>query len=267
MAAQQKQSIFAGSMSFFSIVIICRDAGHVIGETLRSVQGLSDDILLYDNGSTDDTLAIASTFTVRIEKGTWEGYGGTKNKANALAKHDWILNLDADESADERLKSFLQQWEPEQEHIVYKVKRRNFLGNMEVRFGVWGRDHIIRMFNRKLVKWNDAAVHEIPEMPTGTVIHEMDGAILHRTMKDETEYAEKTEKYAALSAAQYMRTGKHPSLIKEYLSPVFSFFRNYILRLGFLDGKAGFTCAKMTSRYTRLKYSGLRSLYNANRRR
>lgn len=253
-------------MNQFSIVIICRDAGHVIGETLRSVQGLTDDILLYDNGSTDDTLAIATTFPVRIEKGSWEGYGATKNKANALAKYDWVLALDADESADERLRSFLRQWKPEQEHIVYKVKRRNFLGDKEVRFGVWGRDHIIRMFNRKTVKWNDAAVHEMPEMPAGTMVHEMQGTILHRTMKDEKEYAEKTEKYAALSAAQYMRMGKRPSLIKTYLSPAFSFFRNYILRLGFLDGKAGFTCARMAYRYTHLKYSGLRSLYLANRR-
>ncbi len=250
-------------MSTFSIVIICKNAAPVIADTLRSVQGLTDDVLLFDNGSTDATLEIASDFQVRIETGTWEGYGATKNKANMLARHDWILGLDADESLSPELQQYLRNFEPSGNHIVYRVKRRNFLGNKEVRFGEWGKDRIIRMFNRKHTSWNDALVHELPEMPAGTVMQGLPGALLHKTMRDEQEYAQKTGHYASLRAAQYFRSGRKASRLKEWFSPAYTFFSNYILRLGFLDGKAGLTCASMSARYTRLKYAGLRALWRS----
>lgn len=250
-------------MSTFSIVIICKNAAPVIADTLRSVQGLTDDVLLFDNGSTDATMTIAADFQVRIETGSWEGYGATKNKANALAVHDWILGLDADESLSPELQQYLLNFEPGRNNIVYRVKRRNFLGHKEVRFGEWGKDRIIRMFNRTYTHWNDALVHELPEMPAGTEVQDLPGALLHKTMRDETEYAQKTAHYAALRAEQYFRSGRKASRLKEWFSPAYAFFNNYILHLGFLDGKAGYTCASMTARYTRLKYAGLRALWRS----
>lgn len=251
-------------MSTFSIVIVCKNAAPVIADTLRSAQGLTDDVLLFDNGSTDDTLRIAEGFSVRIEKGSWDGYGATKNKANALALHDWVLNLDADESFSPELQQYLRSWKPEHPHIVYRIKRRNFLGMQEVRHGEWGKDRIIRMFNRTHTRWNDALVHELPEMPAGTEVRDLPGSLLHKTMRDEQEYAQKTAAYAALRAMQYFKAGKKATFTGIWLSPAWAFFSNYILRLGFLDGKAGFTCARMTARYTRLKYTGLRELIKTN---
>lgn len=119
------------------------------------------------------------------------------------------------------------------------------------------------MFNRTYTRWNDALVHELPEMPAGTEVQDLPGALLHRTMRDETEYAQKTARYATLRAEQYFRSGRKASRLKEWFSPAFAFFSNYILRLGFLDGKAGYTCASMTARYTRLKYAGLRALWHS----
>src|SRR5258706_1819375 len=95
-------------MQLFSVVIICKDEADVIGNTLQSLQGITDDIVLYDNGSTDATIEIAKQFNVNLRRGNWEGFGKTKMKAIALAKYDWILNLDADEAIDEELKQTLR---------------------------------------------------------------------------------------------------------------------------------------------------------------
>src|SRR5258705_971239 len=109
-------------MQPFSIVIICKNEADIIAHTLQSLQGLSDDIIVYDNGSTDGTTAIIQQHHIRFHQGTWEGFGKTKNKASALAKYDWVLSLDADESPDEELKRTLKGLDPASNSTVYEIK-------------------------------------------------------------------------------------------------------------------------------------------------
>jgi hypothetical protein len=66
--------------------------------------------------------------------------------------------------------------------------------------------------------------------------------------------------YASLNAQKYFRQGKKSSWGKQWLSAVFSFLQNYIFRSGFLDGKPGFDSARITARYTFLKYAKLKEL-------
>lgn len=245
----------------FSVVIICKNEAGIIGRTLQSLQGLSDDIVVYDNGSTDNTAAVAQQYNVRFYAGSWEGFGRTKNKANALAKYDWILSLDADEAPDEELKKTLTGLQPASAAAVYQLKFKNFLGQKWLQHGEWGNDRHIRLFNRSLVQWNDAPVHEELVLGPGTTIKTLQGCILHQTMKDVEEYAAKMTKYAMLNAEKYFQQGKKASWFKIRLAAGFAFFQNYILRAGFLDGHAGYVCARMTAYYTFLKYARLRELW------
>ena len=152
-------------MTPISVVIICKNEAAVIGTTLQSLQGLTDDIVVYDNGSTDATEEIARSAAINFHRGTWEGFGKTKNKANALAKYDWILSLDADESIDEQLKQSLLGFNPAKEKTVYDLRFKNFLGSKCIRYGEWGNDWLVRLFNRKQVSWNNEAVHETLLIP------------------------------------------------------------------------------------------------------
>ena len=145
-------------MALFSIVIICKNEAHIIGRTLQSLQGLTDDIVVFDNGSTDGTQELVKKSNARLIEGAWEGYGKTKRKATSLAKYDWILSLDADEAVDEELKNSLLQLDLSDERIVYDISFRNFLGNKYLRYGEWGGDHHIRMFNRRHVNYNEADI-------------------------------------------------------------------------------------------------------------
>src|SRR5258705_3230387 len=147
-------------MQLLSVVIICKNEADVIGKTLQSLDGLSDNIIVYDNGSTDNTFEQIKKFNVQPHRGTWEGFGKTKNKAVALAKYDWILSLDADEAIDEELKRSLLALKLTEENDVYEIRFKNFLGNKYLKFGEWGSDKHIRLFNRKITQWDDAAVHE-----------------------------------------------------------------------------------------------------------
>jgi glycosyltransferase involved in cell wall biosynthesis len=247
-------------MQKLSVVIICKNSAGVIEKTLQSFSGLTDDIVVYDNGSSDGTQEIVKQVGANLFSGSWEGFGKTKNKANSLAKYNWILSLDADEAIDDELKLSLQQLPCNSEKAVYDLLFRNFVGKRYLKYGEWGRDHHIRLFNRNDVTWNDAAVHEQLIIPDGIQIQRLKGYVLHRTASNFQEFENKMVGYASLNAQKYFGQGKKSSWGKQWLSTVFSFLQNYIFRVGFLDGKPGFDSARITARYTFLKYAKLKEL-------
>jgi len=252
--------ILHSAMQKISAVIICKNEEDEIGRCLQSLHGLTDDIVVLDNGSTDDTKNIVRKAGVRLVEESWEGFGATKNKATRIAKYNWVLNLDADESIDEELKKSLLDLSLNNEAEVFELKFRNFFGNKYLRFGEWGGDRHLRLFNRNKVSWNEAIVHEGLLMPPGTKIKKLKGFILHYTVKDVIEFADKMLRYALLNAEKYAEMGKKSSWLNVYGAPVFSFLKYYIFKLGFLDGWAGYVCAKMTSYYTFIKYARLSEL-------
>src|SRR5882724_3960179 len=160
-------------MQKLSVVIVCKNEAEIIGSTLQSLQGLTDDIVLYDNGSSDATITIAEQFNAAFHQGHWEGFGKTKRAAIALAKYDWILNLDADEAIDEELKQSLLEVSLNNENVVYEIAFKNFLGNKHLRYGEWGIDKHIRLFNRRQVSWDDAPVHEKLILPKDVAIKKL----------------------------------------------------------------------------------------------
>jgi len=249
-------------MQRLSVVIVCKNGAKVIGETIKSFSGLTDDILVYDNGSTDTTKEIVKQSNARLIEGSWEGFGKTKNKANALAKYDWILSLDADEAVDEELKKNLLQQDLVDETKVFEFKFKNFLGNKWLRFGEWGDDKHIRLFNRIKRKWNDADVHESLLLPGDVTVISVPGHVLHRTAANFSDYENKMENYAALNAENYFKQEKKPGSPKMFFSAAFSFIKNYFFKLGFLDGATGYHCARINARYTFLKYKKLDELWN-----
>ena len=243
-----------------SVVIITHNESHIIGSTLQSLHGLTDDIVIVDSGSTDDTLDICRRFNARILQPGWNGYGANKNIGIEAARYNWILNLDADEAIDEELKGSIGRLALANVNEVFEMKFKNFFMGKWIRHGEWGTDKHIRLFNRAMVKWNEAAVHEGLTLNPETVITLIKGSVLHHTVHSLEEYEQKTVSYARLNARKYFDQGKKQPFLKQYLSPIFSFIHNYIIRLGFLDGKEGLLIAKTTARYTHLKYAFLNEL-------
>lgn len=248
-------------MSKFSIVIVCKNEAHIIAHTLQTMQDVTDDVVVYDNGSTDSTLSIAQQFSnVRIVQGPWEGFGPTKHKATLQAKYNWVLSLDADEALDAHLQKALKTIDLQNPNVIYRLTFKTFLGHKELKWGEWRGDHHLRLYNRQLVNWNLARVHESLVVPAGVTEQKLNGHILHYTVKDLADYSTKMTTYALLNAEKYYHKGKKASLVKRYFSGPFAFFKSYFLLLGFLDGWEGLVCARIISYYTTLKYARLHEL-------
>jgi glycosyltransferase involved in cell wall biosynthesis len=248
-----------------SVVIITKNEAHIIARTLQSLEGVASDLVIVDSGSTDDTIKIAISFGAKVIQTSWDGYGQNKNKGIDAAQHDWILNLDADEAIDETLKAELLQLQFTDENTIYNFKFKNFFCGKWIRFGEWGFDKHIRLFNRKAVRWNTAAVHEGLTSNSNTKVVLLRGNILHYTTNSMEEYISKTVSYARLNADKYYVKGKRAGFFKLRVAPGATFFQHYVLRLGFLDGWEGYLIAKTTAWYTFLKYSFLKDMHKHSR--
>ena len=237
-----------------SVVIITKNAADIINGCIEKARELTDDIIIIYNGSDDESLDPAVKEGCRVYKKAWDGYGANKNKGVELARYDWILSIDADEIPDDALIAAIHKLNFNDTRAVYDIKFRSYFGKKAIRHGSWGRDHHIRLFNREFVKWSETLIHEKLALPAFVQKKEIDGHIHHYSANDVYEFNSKCSYYAKLSAKKYLRDGKKATVIRLYLAPAFSFIKNYVAYLGFLDGREGWQIAKTIAKNTSRKY-------------
>jgi len=229
----------------FSIVIICRDEEEHIGSCLSAIQGLTDDILIVDTGSTDRTIEIINTYPVRLIVQAWKGYGAMKNYANQKAKHDWIFSLDADEVVDGELYRSLKALQLSTSRL-YGLKRINHIGDRQLRYGHLKPEIKARLFNKNSYQWDDKPVHELltPQVSKGE-ISVLSGSLLHYQAKDVDDLRLQYEKYATLTPTKR-------GLVKT-LAPYYHFVRSYVFMMGFMEGAIGYQLAQLSKYYRHLQ--------------
>ena len=131
-----------------SAVVITKNAAETIKVTLDSL-AVFKEIIVFDSGSTDETLDIAKIYNnVLLCRGKFLGFGPTKNHAINLATNNWIFSIDSDESLSNELSLHLADIDL-QSKLVGEIQRKNYFMGREIRTAGWGRDKIIRLFNRK----------------------------------------------------------------------------------------------------------------------
>lgn len=245
-------------MTKISIVIISFNAARTIENVLRSALQLSNDVVVLDSKSSDQTKEICLKYSVNFQEQDWLGYGKQKNIANAFAKHDWILSLDADEVLSETLMQELRVQELENGK-AYQIRFQNIYCGKQIHFGRWKNEKHVRLFHKKEVSWNENAVHERLKLEK-VVIHSLTGFIQHYSMNSKAEHYAKAKKYALMGAEKLKKQGKKATFVKQYINPIFRFVKDYFFSLGFLDGKLGFQIAFIIAKETYWKYQNLKKL-------
>jgi glycosyltransferase involved in cell wall biosynthesis len=223
-----------------SAVLITRDAERHLERVLAALASCAE-ILILDSGSRDRTREIAAAHGAVWHEHAFEGYGPAKRRAIALARHDWVLSLDADEVLDERAAAALAavDWGAADPRQCWSLRRRPFIGDREIRHGDWAPDRVVRVFNRRHHEVSADAVHESVR-PTGPV-RRLDGSLLHFTAADLA--AVFRPDYYRLKAEVYRQRGRRAGAPRLALRAAGAFLRSYLLRAGFLDGSAGVVVA------------------------
>lgn len=243
-----------------SAVVIAFNEAHRIEACLASLQW-ADEIVVVDSGSTDATIEIARRYTERVVQIPWCGFGPQKQAAVKLASHDMIFNLDCDERVTPELAVEIQEvLSLTTIASAYQVPRRTFLGAKEIRHCGWYPDRTVRLFDRSRARFSDHLVHEsvVATGAAGILRHDL----LHYSFLGLADLLVKLNRYSDLSARQMFEGGRRCSLFDLTVRPGFAFVKTYLLRLGFLDGVAGFEISVSTALSTFAKYMKLRELYD-----
>lgn len=222
-----------------SCVIIAKDAEVTIRSVLNSLEAF-DNVVVYSNNSTDKTDEIASSYTnVNLVQGEFLGFGPTKNKAATFAKNKWILSIDADEVLS---KEFVQNLNilKLQDDCLYTISRTNYYKTTHIKH-CWGNDIITRLYNKEKTSFTDTHVHE-KIIDNGFKIEQINGVIRHYPYSTITDFIIKLDRYSTIFAND--NAGKKKSSpLKALLNGIFSFFKTYFIKKGFLDGYAGLVIA------------------------
>ncbi len=203
----------------------------------------ADEIVVVDSGSVDATREIAEAAGARVIHEAWRGFGAQKQIAVEAATHDWVLCIDADERVTMPLQAAIRAAMANAPPAcqAYRFARANrFMGRV-LRHGEGYPDWSLRLFNRKAARWSQDPVHEKVVLDDADSCGTLPGDLLHESAESLTDYIVKQNRYSSLAAEREVAAGKSSGVAQLVLSPLLRFVRFYIFKLGFLDGKAGFT--------------------------
>lgn len=223
-----------------SAVVITKDAEAHLDKTLESL-AVCAEIVILDSGSTDRTREIAAKHGARWHEHPFDGYGPQKCRAVALASHDWVLSVDADEVLDRGAVMAIAgvDWPAADLLTCWRIRRRTFIGNREIKHGHWASERPVRLFNRLVTGVRPALVHESVR-PT-TSVRDLPGALLHFSYADLSEVIRLD--FHRLKAVRYRQAGRSAGGGLLALRAAWAGFHSYVLRRGCLEGGAGVVIA------------------------
>ena len=247
-------------MARLSVIVIARDEERMLPALLSSVDGLADEVLVIDSGSTDRTVEVARIHGARVLHHDWVGYGPQRRFATAQARNDHVLSLDADERVTPELASAIKAEleKPDDELAAgYRIQFRHLAFGRIARFGAMWRDRRLRLFDRRRGGYDAAPVHE--RIAVDGPVRNLGGHCDHVGYRDLGEARAKMARYAELAARERYRKGArwHPWHLLRF--PL-GFLKRYLLWFGLLDGRVGAQLALLYARYDLDKALWLRRL-------
>ena len=266
-----------------SVLVLTHNEEINLPDCLRSV-AWSDDVLIFDSFSSDQTDKIAKAFGARFEQHRFSNYGDQREAARQLGgfKHEWLLAVDADERVDEELANEIQAVASGRgPHVAYRMRRKDFFEGRWIRHATLYPSWFVRFFRHKRVRYDQREVHEYPIVDGA--VGELKGHLLHHSFNKGLEpWWTKHRAYAEAEAraeVDALRRGGmdlaglvawgDPVRRRRALKglsfrmparPALRFLYMYILRGGIFDGRPGYRYCRMLAEYERMIVRNLRQL-------
>jgi glycosyltransferase involved in cell wall biosynthesis len=262
-----------------SILILTKNEEQDLPSCLGSV-AWSDDVHVYDSGSTDATPAIAARagahFLLRPSSSGQELFGGNEAEhknwalANLPFKYDWVLHLDADERVTPELAASIQRAASDPGgKVAFRLRRRDFWGDRWLRH-VQATAYYMRLFRPEKMRYaRRVNPISVAEGPVGELLGFLDHYPFSKGMN---HWLNRHNSYSSLEAQQILsdRAANQPFSLSKALfakdrnqrrfhqkelfycmpaRPLLKFLFLYVGKSGFLDGRAGFRYAMLQSFY------------------
>jgi glycosyltransferase involved in cell wall biosynthesis len=248
-------------MDKISAVIITHNASATIGKCIDALQKVSDEIIVIDSFSTDDTADICKQKNIKFYQQSWLGFGPQKNFGISKTTFNYILSIDADEIISDELAASISEEKNKGLTGLYSLLFIHHYYFAFAKYGASKPDKKTRLFDKNNVRWNDSEVHEALIIPEGEKIKQLQGYLFHYSYSSISHQINKINNYTTLGAQQLFKKEKKHFLLKMIFSPPVNFFLNYFIRLGFLDGVHGFVLASFAAHESFVKYAKLWELH------
>lgn len=242
-----------------TVLIVAKNEENNIQDCIASCRPFADEIIVIDDFSSDRTPAIATSCGARVIQRALNGdWGSQQTFGIQQATKNWIFLIDADERCLPETAAEIAQIVQTTPDRAYKVRRLNHFRRRMIKHGSLSPDWVIRLLPREGTSVV-GLVHQ--KIVFSCPLHQLKGSLLHFTYYSWAQLEGKMQKYARLAAMKYHEEGKKSHFVLDVtLRPLFSFFKMYVLKLGFLDGALGFALALNYADYTLSKYFQLHEL-------
>lgn len=273
------------------VMIITFNESLNLPRCLQALRGWTANVFVIDSGSTDGTQEIARSLGAHVTHLDWKGYASQKNWGldNLPFQSPWILIVDADEvitpAVKQRLVEIASRPVNEVKENGFFINRLTYFLGRPIRHCGYYPSRNLRFFKRGMARYEDRAVHEhlVISDPVGYI----DEPMLHDDLRGLEHYVAKHNRYSTLEARALFEeihgSGQSPRAnistdtrrrrwLKRHVVPrlpfpgVWRFVYMYIVRLGFLDGRAGLEFSRFISIYDSLVALKLRELRRRSKR-
>ena len=236
-----------------TIVIPTLNEASQIADAVRAL-AWAGEVLVVDAASTDDTVALARAAGATVIERAPAGIAAQRNAGIEAARHRWVFALDADERIGALLAEELAAVVAAPRHEAYRVKRRNLFHGHVMRRGHWGRDWVVRLFQRDR-RFGGPTAHPGLQAVTdfGALTHPLD----HTPYRDLRHHLDKMLAYSRMSAADLATRGRRARWSDLALRPAFRFLREYVMNGAVFDGRLGVIHAGVSAAGVFFKYAFL----------
>jgi len=234
-----------------SAIIITKNEAANIAECLKGL-AFCDERIVVDSGSTDGTLLLARENGARVSAHSWKGFGAQKSYALSLAQGEWVLSIDADERVTPELAQAIKAAVAAGAADGYEIPRRSsFCGRM-MRHSGWFPDRVLRLFRREKGRFSDDPVHE--RVIVDGKVARLKEPLMHYPVARLEDAIRRMDSYSTLGGERIAASDRKVWFFSGITHGAFTFFRIYVLRLGFLDGAEGFLLAVANAEGTYYRY-------------
>jgi len=220
-----------------SILLPTFNSAATVRETLESVKW-ADEILIVDSFSTDHTLEICREYGARIIQHEYINSARQKNWAAPQCKHEWVLQIDTDETLEAGSREEIEAALGSSETMdAFRLPRKNHvLGRWMRHAGIYP-DYQTRLFRRDHGRWIEREVHAHVVVPGE--VRNLKGHIMHFGMPNISKQLRNLDRYTRYEADELRKQGIRFGWSRVILRPWLVFLHRYFWLRGFLEGWRG----------------------------
>lgn len=244
-----------------SVYMITFNNGATIERALKSVAGWAAEVVVVDSHSTDGAPEIISRYTDGLFQYDTKDLREKYQYAQDKCTNPWVLFIDADEWLTGEIKEEIEAIVTGRtDYDGFMVDRRNVYLGREIKYGGWYPDREIRLYRKDKGRWEGGIHAKVAvERKVGRLINHY----MHTPYADTAHQIRTIDRYSEAFAEDLRVSGRRFHLVNMITRPLFRFFRDYILKRGFLDGIPGLIIVASTMYYVFMKYGKLWEMEHA----